>query len=401
MTGRTVTPGRLHASRAPRPRCVRGPVPRGARRDRSLGGRCGGFRLGGPPSPRSARVQARGHPRRAPVWVPHGPGRDVPGHGGAQRAGQGPGGAQRPDRAARGSRPVEPGRDRRRPRRGRRHPGRQCARAVRAAAPRPADADHGHDAREAADEPELVAAFVDAGMDVARINCAHDGPAAWERMVGHIRTAARPRPNRARVDGPRRPEARAPAPSPTDRAIGRARVTRDATGRLIAPSRLWLVSSDRPSPRPRLCSRRPRGPRRPRWTRMAVGPASRRRRVPARRPRTAPRVHGRGRRRRRRAGRRRPQRLRADGTVLRLRRPDDVGRGHRAAAATNVADAGRPARALVRPRRRGPAAAGETGPDRLHAARSRRRPPPRAAGPARRRRDRRRRRVDAPPARRR
>ena len=43
---------------------------------------------------------------------------------------------------------------------------------------------------EAADHPQLVAEFIEAGMDVARINCAHDGPAEWERMIGHIRAAA-------------------------------------------------------------------------------------------------------------------------------------------------------------------------------------------------------------------
>ena len=42
---------------------------------------------------------------------------------------------------------------------------------------------------EAADDPELVADFVAAGMDVARINCAHDDPAAWARMVANVRAA--------------------------------------------------------------------------------------------------------------------------------------------------------------------------------------------------------------------
>jgi pyruvate kinase len=43
---------------------------------------------------------------------------------------------------------------------------------------------------EAADDPQLVAAFVDTGMDVARINCAHDDPAAWARMSLSVRAAA-------------------------------------------------------------------------------------------------------------------------------------------------------------------------------------------------------------------
>ena len=36
---------------------------------------------------------------------------------------------------------------------------------------------------EAADDPGFVASLLDAGMDVARINCAHDDRAAWARMA--------------------------------------------------------------------------------------------------------------------------------------------------------------------------------------------------------------------------
>ncbi|WP_457798069.1 pyruvate kinase [Methylocystis sp. S23] len=43
---------------------------------------------------------------------------------------------------------------------------------------------------EAADDPSLVAALIAAGMDCARINCAHDDADAWTRMAGHVRAAA-------------------------------------------------------------------------------------------------------------------------------------------------------------------------------------------------------------------
>jgi pyruvate kinase len=43
---------------------------------------------------------------------------------------------------------------------------------------------------EAAGDPTLVAALIAAGMDCARINCAHDGPEIWAAMVGHVRAAA-------------------------------------------------------------------------------------------------------------------------------------------------------------------------------------------------------------------
>ncbi len=43
---------------------------------------------------------------------------------------------------------------------------------------------------EAADDPAIARTLVAAGMDIARINCAHDGPEQWERMVHHLRAAA-------------------------------------------------------------------------------------------------------------------------------------------------------------------------------------------------------------------
>ena len=42
---------------------------------------------------------------------------------------------------------------------------------------------------EAADDPALVKTYADCGADVMRINCAHDGPRDWTRMVANIRAA--------------------------------------------------------------------------------------------------------------------------------------------------------------------------------------------------------------------
>lgn len=57
---------------------------------------------------------------------------------------------------------------------------------------------------ESADAPDLVRALVDSGMDLARINGAHDDPDAWARMAGHVRDAATAagRPCRILVDLP-------------------------------------------------------------------------------------------------------------------------------------------------------------------------------------------------------
>lgn len=52
---------------------------------------------------------------------------------------------------------------------------------------------------EAAADPELVARLIEAGMDCARINCAHDEAADWTRMIDNIRAAERGLGRRCRV----------------------------------------------------------------------------------------------------------------------------------------------------------------------------------------------------------
>lgn len=42
---------------------------------------------------------------------------------------------------------------------------------------------------EAATDPHIVRAMLDRGMDVARINCAHDDADAWARMIANLRAA--------------------------------------------------------------------------------------------------------------------------------------------------------------------------------------------------------------------
>ncbi|MCM2472743.1 pyruvate kinase [Rhizobium sp. CG5] len=43
---------------------------------------------------------------------------------------------------------------------------------------------------EAADKPDFILDLAAKGMDIARINCAHDGPDAWRAMSAHVRSAA-------------------------------------------------------------------------------------------------------------------------------------------------------------------------------------------------------------------
>lgn len=93
---------------------------------------------------------------------------------------------------------------------------------------------------EAADDPDLVDALVSAGMDCARINCAHDHPERWERMAANVRDAAW-RAGRActvlmDLSGPRlRTGALAPGPP-----VVRLRPRRDGRGRVVAPAEVVL-----------------------------------------------------------------------------------------------------------------------------------------------------------------
>ncbi|WJZ03885.1 pyruvate kinase [Corynebacterium freiburgense] len=108
---------------------------------------------------------------------------------------------------------------------------------------------------EAAYDLDLVRGLIDAGMDLARINCAHDGPEVWRAMIENVHKI---RPNmRISMDlaGPKiRTAGIAPGP-----AVGRARVLRDAAGQVIHPSHLWLNTTGIPAPdvlgRPALCAR--------------------------------------------------------------------------------------------------------------------------------------------------
>lgn len=97
---------------------------------------------------------------------------------------------------------------------------------------------------EAADDFGLVKKLMQAGMDVARINCAHDGADEWRSMAASVRRAAKSvnRPVRILMDlgGPKL------RTSEMARGGGvlKLRPKRDDFGRMIEPARLWLCSSE-------------------------------------------------------------------------------------------------------------------------------------------------------------
>jgi pyruvate kinase len=99
---------------------------------------------------------------------------------------------------------------------------------------------------EAADDYALVFDLLKQGMNCMRINCAHDEPAKWSRMIEHLRRAEKALGQSCRVvmdlAGPKlRTGPLEPGP-----AIVRAKPRRDVYGRVTAPARIWLTSESAP-----------------------------------------------------------------------------------------------------------------------------------------------------------
>ena len=99
---------------------------------------------------------------------------------------------------------------------------------------------------EAADDYTLVHNLLQQGMDCMRINCAHDDPVAWLRMIEHLKRAEKSLRRRCRVvmdlAGPKlRTGPIEPGP-----AVVRIRPRRDVYGRVTAAARVWLTSESSP-----------------------------------------------------------------------------------------------------------------------------------------------------------
>jgi len=103
---------------------------------------------------------------------------------------------------------------------------------------------------EAASDPELIRQLTRSGMDIARINCAHDGPDEWRTMATYVRSAALAarRPVRILMDlgGPKLRTGRiAPGLS-----VLKLRPLRDELGRVVRPVNLGLRNAGTSLPLP-------------------------------------------------------------------------------------------------------------------------------------------------------
>jgi pyruvate kinase len=94
---------------------------------------------------------------------------------------------------------------------------------------------------EAATNPQLVQDLLVAGMDVMRINCAHDGPDAWAAMVENLRQAERLVGQSCRVQADLAgPKLRTGRIRPSGR-VTKLKPRRNAFGQVIFPGRIWLT----------------------------------------------------------------------------------------------------------------------------------------------------------------
>lgn len=100
----------------------------------------------------------------------------------------------------------------------------------------------------AAEDPKLVEDLLAAGMDVMRVNCAHDGPRVWQAMVQHLRSAERKLGRVCRVQadlaGPKLRTGRLRSSG----NVVKVKPTRDPLGQVLAPGQTRLVPADEPGP---------------------------------------------------------------------------------------------------------------------------------------------------------
>ena len=102
----------------------------------------------------------------------------------------------------------------------------------------------------AADDARLIEDLLRAGMDLMRINCAHDDATAWCKMAANLRRAeqvvGRKCAIQADLGGPK---LRTGGVEPVGHFV-RIKPKRDAAGRLVAPARVWLTPAGQPEATP-------------------------------------------------------------------------------------------------------------------------------------------------------
>jgi pyruvate kinase len=95
----------------------------------------------------------------------------------------------------------------------------------------------------AAAQPELIRQLVDNGIDCARINCAHDDPDTWQRMIGHVRRIEADAGRRIPVFMDLAGHKLRTGPIEPGPAVRHLHVQRDIFGHLTRPARVLLTAA--------------------------------------------------------------------------------------------------------------------------------------------------------------
>ena len=100
----------------------------------------------------------------------------------------------------------------------------------------------------AADDLDFVRKLLRSGMNCARINCAHDEPSVWLKMIENVKTASRLERRKCKITmdlgGPKlRTGAMVPGPK-----VMHIRPQRDDLGRVSTPAKIWIAPPDIPPP---------------------------------------------------------------------------------------------------------------------------------------------------------
>jgi len=97
---------------------------------------------------------------------------------------------------------------------------------------------------EAAHNPGLVRDLLASGMDVMRINCAHDNADAWLRMIENLRQAERELGKTCKICADLAGPKLRTGPLTTTAQVIKLRPQRDIRGRVSKPAQVWLTPPD-------------------------------------------------------------------------------------------------------------------------------------------------------------
>jgi pyruvate kinase len=100
----------------------------------------------------------------------------------------------------------------------------------------------------AADDPGLLRALLDEGMDCARLNCAYGDQVAWSRTISALREAESASGHRCRLFMDLRGPKLRTGPMEREPAVLKVRPLRAADGHVLRPARIWLTASGQPPP---------------------------------------------------------------------------------------------------------------------------------------------------------